>query len=132
MLTSANYSRDENVINSGEEIAPEFDLKAPGVKIYRASVPNCRTHLPDGAEIRFRGGMFATANPEIIAFLDKIANRRGSLVYTTTDDMITQELASASEDAAKPAGDAQSFGSVASIEMLTATKSLKPVTTAQK
>jgi len=132
MLTSANYVREENVLNSGEEIAPEFDLKAPGVQVFYASVPNCRTHLPDGAELRFRGGMFATANPEIIAFLSKVANKRGSLVYTTAADPMTTELAVAAEDASKPAGDAQTYGSVASPEMLAATKALKPVTTVQK
>lgn len=132
MLTSANYVREENVLNSGEEIAPEFDLKAPGVQVFFASVPNCRTHMPDGAEIRFRGGMFATANKDIIEFLSKVVNKRGSLIYTRDSDPMTAELATAAEDAAKPAGDAQSVGSIASPEMVAATKSLKPVTTIQK
>ena len=132
MLTSANYVREEGVLNTGEEIAPEFDLKAPGVRVFRASVPNCRTHMPDGAEIRFYGGMFATANAEIISFLDKVANKRGSLIYTTAEDSLTQELAGASEDAARPAGDAGTVGAQASAEMLNATKNLKPVTSVQK
>ncbi len=132
MLTSANYVREEGVLNTGEEISPEWDLKAPGVRVFRASVPNCRTHMPDGAEIRFRGGMFATANQDIIAFLEKVANKRGSLVYTTAEDAMAVELAGAAEDAALPAGNAQKTGTKASVEMLESSKNLKPVTTIQK
>jgi hypothetical protein len=132
MLTSSNYVVEEGVLRAGEEIAPEFDLKAPGTKIYRATVHNCRTHLPDGAEIRFRGGMFATANPTIIAFLDKIANKRGSLVYTTDADAALQEMATAAQDAMTPAGDAGALGMAPSAEVLAGVKNLKPATSVSK
>lgn len=106
MLNSRNYFRDANVINTGEEIAPEADLKDPETKIYYHQVKGARTHLSDGAEIVFRGGMFATANPEIKAFLDKIADKRGSMVFTKSVETAINELATAAADAAAKSGDA--------------------------
>ena len=117
MLSSANYVREEGVLNSGEEIAPEMDLKSPDVKIYYALVANSRTHMPDGAEIIFRGGQFATANPEIKAFLDKISDKRGSIIYTKSNTGLVQELANVAEDAASKASDASNLGKQADSAM---------------
>ena len=41
--------------------------------------------MPDGLEVQFLGGQFVTADPEIIAELDKIANRPASMVYTKAE-----------------------------------------------
>lgn len=129
MLTSANYIRDEAVILSGEEIAMETDFTQPGIKIYRSSIIGCRTHLPDGAEIRFYGGVFATANPEIQAYLDKVANKRGSIIFT--DEALDQQLiaqAQAAAGAALPAGDAKSLTAAVSAELAaTVAQAAKPL-----
>ena len=102
MLSSANYVRDEKVTLIGEEIGTEVDLSVPGIKIYYSRFPHVRTHLPDGAEIIFRGGMFATANPHIKEFLDKVADKPASLVYTKQAATPTENAAA--EDAAKSNG----------------------------
>lgn len=106
MLNSRNYQSDAQVINSGEQIAPEADLKNPNTKVYFHRIPGAKTHLPDGAEIQFLGGQFATANPEIIVHLDKIADKKGTQVFTVKSDTLVADLAVAATDAATPAGDA--------------------------
>lgn len=107
MLNSANYMSDKEVINSGEVIAPEANLKDPNVKVYYHQVPGAKTHMPDGAEIQFTGGQFATANDEIKAFLDKIADRRGSMVFTKKTVGVNPDHAIAATSAAAPAGDSK-------------------------
>jgi hypothetical protein len=129
MLNSSNYVREEGVINSGETIAAEVKL-TPGSKIYYCTIPNSITHLPDGAQITFAGGQFMTSNPDIIAYLDKIADKPTTPIYTKKDQFLPQ-LANAAEDAAMKTGDGNKVGSTASPEMAVAAKlSLKstPVT----
>lgn len=95
MLNSRNYQSDANILNSGEEIVTSIEeLNDPNAKTYHHYVKNSVTHLPDGAQITFRGGVFVTANPEIQAFLDKIADKRGSMVFTKKDseDKAKQEI----------------------------------------
>lgn len=106
MLSSRNYMRDPDVINVGENIAPEPNLKDPNTKVYYHQVKGAQTHMPDGAAIQFLGGQFATANQEIIAFLDKIANKPGSQVYTKKEvaQQNLQELANLAEEARVPTG----------------------------
>lgn len=121
MLSSSNYAREEGVLNTGQVIAPaltEKELKDPNLKVYYHQVKGAKTHMPDGAEIVFQGGMFATANEEIKHYLDRIADKRGSMVYTKTVAAILQEVAAAAEDATLPAGDASKVDSKPSVEML--------------
>lgn len=107
MLNSRNYAREENVINIGEEIAPEVDLKNPKTRIYYHQVKGAITHLPDGAQITFRGGMYATQNEEVIKFLDKLADKRGTMIFTKKSAELTRDLELAAADARVPAGDAK-------------------------
>jgi len=108
MLNSRNYQSDEQVLNSGEEVFtdPE-EYKDPNAKTYYHYIPNAITHLPDGAQLTFRGGIFVTANPEIQAYLDKIANKRGSMVYTKQEkkEQIDSEVRDVALTAMVPAGD---------------------------
>lgn len=106
MLNSQSYSSQEGVLNAGQQVAPEADLRKPGVKVYYHQAKGARTHLPDGAEIVFQGGQYATSNKEIQAHLDAIADRPGSMVYTKSAEHILEEVASAAEDAKAPAADA--------------------------
>lgn len=119
MLNSSNYTREEGILNSGQEVSPEFADK--DAKHYRHSIPGARCILPDGAELIFRGGAYATTNPEIIAFLDKIADKPGTMVTTKKVEVIA-ELASAAQDAAAPAGDADKLNQKPTPEMVAATK----------
>ena len=123
MLSSSNYSREEGVLNTGQVISPaltEKELKDPNLKIYYHQVKGAKTHMPDGAEIVFQGGMFATANEEIKFYLDKIADKRGSMVYTKSVAPILLEVAIAAEGASLPAGDASTVDTPPSAEMIQA------------
>lgn len=99
MLNSRNYQADSQVLNSGEEIVTDLDeYKDPNAKTYYHMVKGAITHLPDGAQITFQGGQFVTANPEIQNYLNKIANKRGSMVYTKQEaadaaNLVTKEAA---------------------------------------
>lgn len=61
-------------------------------KTYYHRVPGARTHMADGTEIVFAGGFFATEDPAVQEFLDAIADRPASGVFTqkTTDDSISK------------------------------------------
>lgn len=129
MLNSSNYVREEGVLNSGEIIAAETKV-VPGSKVYYSTVPNSITHMPDGAQITFTGGQYMTSNKDIIAFLDKIADRPTTPIFTKKDQF-SKQLANAGEDAAMRSGDItkenQGVGLTASPEIADATKaSLKP------
>jgi hypothetical protein len=45
-------------------------------------IPGARFIMPDGLEIQFLGGQFTTADPEVIAELDKVANKSTSMIFT--------------------------------------------------
>jgi hypothetical protein len=119
MLNSSNYVRDEQTLNSGQEVLPDFADK--NAKHYRHSIPGAKSIMPDGAELVFRGGSYATTNPDIIAFLDRIADKPGTMV-TTKKVAVIAELAAAAQDAAMPAGDAEKLGQAATPEMVAATQ----------
>lgn len=106
MLSSQNYTREEGVLRVGEAIASDLDLSDPEVRTYYHQVPGASTHLPDGAAIVFRGGQYSTKNSELIAFLDKIADKQGTMIFTRSNKHVVQELKAAALAAAKPAGDA--------------------------
>jgi hypothetical protein len=103
MLNSSNYVRDAAVLNVGEHIAPEVEL-LPGSKIYYCTIANSVTHMADGAQITFTGGQFMTSNPDIINFLDKLADKPHSPVYTKSNDRYVVAMANAAEDAAMDSG----------------------------
>jgi hypothetical protein len=85
------------VLKSGE-LAPSVP-KDKTAKSYYHMVRGARFVMPDGLEVVFRGGIFTTKDPEIIAELDKVADRPASMVYTKN------ETAEAVLAAAKAAAD---------------------------
>ncbi len=95
------------VLRSGEQVHSDLAaLKSPDSKTYYHRVPGAKTHMPDGLEIQFLGGVFVTADPEIKAMLDKIADSPTSQVYTKSE--VREKLEAAdkmiSDEAAKSAG----------------------------
>lgn len=95
------------VLRSGEQLHSDLaSLKSPDSKTYYHRVPGAKTHMPDGLEIQFLGGVFVTSDPEIKAMLDKIADSPTSQVYTKAE--VREKLEAAdkmiSDDAAKSAG----------------------------
>jgi hypothetical protein len=74
-------------IRSGE-IAPHgtpATLKDKSAKTYHHMVRGARFVMPDGLEVIFMGGQFTTTDTEIIAELDKIANKPSSMIYTKAE-----------------------------------------------
>ena len=90
-------------IRSGET-APQATpavIKSQNVKTYHHMVMGAKFVMPDGLEVQFLGGQFVTADPEIIAELDKIANKPSSMVYTKAEavEAVKALTAAAAEDA---------------------------------
>lgn len=109
MLNSQSYARDPEILNVGETIASETDFKDPNVKVYYHQTKGACTHMPDGATIQFSGGQFATSNLEIKAYLDKIADKPGTQIYTKKSVAVQniKELANIAAEASVPTGNAQ-------------------------
>lgn len=107
MLNTSNYVSNDGVLRAGEELEPAQleDLKKPGCKVYYHRVPGAITHMPDGAQITFRGGMFATTNKDIQEYLDKIADKHQSQVFTKTADAMNAEIVQAALAAMVNPGD---------------------------
>lgn len=87
------------ILKSGE-VAPSVP-KDKTAKTYYHTVRGAKFVMPDGLEVIFRGGMFTTKDAEIIAELDKIADRPASMVYTKTEtaEAIAAAAKAAAEDA---------------------------------
>ena len=90
-------------IRSGETAsqATPAIMKSTPVKTYHHIVRGAKFVMPDGLEVQFLGGSFTTADPEIIAELDKVANRPASMVYTKSE--VVQEVAALTAKAAADA-----------------------------
>lgn len=93
------------VLRTGESISTtEAGLYG---KTYYHRVPGAKTHLPDGLEIQFLGGIFATSDQYIISELDKVANNPASGIFTSSEiaeNLLSKERAIAA-DAANTVGD---------------------------
>ena len=69
------------VLRSGEKTAMEIaGTDKSKVKTYYHQLPGARFIMPDGLELTFMGGMFATDHEEIIAELEKVADRPASMI----------------------------------------------------
>jgi len=62
--------------------------------------------MPDGLEVQFLGGHFTTADTEIMAELDKVANKPASMIYTKSEvvDAVKALSAQAAADAVQTLG----------------------------
>jgi hypothetical protein len=118
MLTSANYVRDEGVLNPGQVIAQDMDMSANAIT-YVAAVPGMNFFMPDGAQLIFTGGIYRTSNPDIIAELDKVAGLRTSLIRRAevAAPMIADEIAVAAVEAGASTGGAAKDSSEATVRI---------------
>jgi hypothetical protein len=90
-------------IRSGET-APQASptvIKSKPVKTYHHMVRGAKFMMPDGLEVQFLGGSFTTADEDIIAELDKVANRPASMIYTKAE--VVAEVQALTAAAAKDA-----------------------------
>ncbi len=76
------------VLRTGE-VANSTVAGLSGGKTYYHRIPGARTTMPDGLEIVFAGGMFATSDPDIIRELDKVANKSASQIFTKREALNT-------------------------------------------
>ena len=51
------------------------------LKLYKSSLLSCRTHIPNGKELHFVAGRYATDNEEEIAFLDAEIKAKNPTFY---------------------------------------------------
>lgn len=95
------------VLRSGEVVASSMHaLKNPNASVFHHMIPGANFIMPDGLEIKFLGGQFVTADPDVIAELEKIADKPTSMVFTKTLAVeAAKELQKRSaDDAANTAG----------------------------
>ena len=95
-------------LRSGET-APQASptvIKSKPVKTYHHMVKGAKFVMPDGLEVQFLGGVFTTADPEIMSELDKVANRPASMIYTKSEVVAEVQAltAAAAKDAVQPLG----------------------------
>lgn len=82
-VNSASNASAAVVLRSGEKLASTAAaVKDANSRTYYHRVPGARTHMPDGLEIQFLGGVFTTNDPSVIAELNKVADRQGSGIFT--------------------------------------------------
>lgn len=109
--TVSSASSQQNagtVIRAGEQLAttPQA-LKSAKGKTYYHMAPGARFVMPDGLEVIFMGGQITTDDADVIAELDRVANKPTSMIYTKQDALVaaaatmTQQVA---KDAADTAG----------------------------
>ena len=95
------------VLRSGEVVASSMQaLKNPNARVFHHMIPGANFIMPDGLEIKFLGGQFVTDDPDVIAELEKIADKPTSMVFTKTLAVeAAKELQKRSaDDAANTAG----------------------------
>lgn len=74
---------EQEVLRSGERIGTSAEaLKDPNAKTYFHQVPGARFIMPNGLEVCFYGGQVTTNDKEVIAELDKIADKATSMVVS--------------------------------------------------
>jgi len=92
-----------NTLRSGEFAQPATPtvMKTQATKSYFHMVKGAKFVMPDGLEVQFLGGVFTTADPEIMSELDKVANRPASMIYTKAE--VVAEVQALTAAAAKDA-----------------------------
>lgn len=84
------------------EVATSSLAGLSGGKTYYHRIPGAQTVMPDGLQVVFAGGMFATDDPAIIHELDKVANKAASQIFTRRESL--DAVRAAENQAAAEAG----------------------------
>lgn len=94
-------------LRSGEKQAStQAALADPDSKTYYHRIAGAKAVMPDGLELHFLAGRFVTNEANIIAELDKVANRGSSMIFTEQSSIAsaTAAEAAAAADASNTAG----------------------------
>ena len=108
-VTSAASKPLTQVLRTGEKLASTADaVKDTNSKTYYHRIAGARTHMPDGLEVQFLGGVFTTNDPVVIAELDRVADKLGSGIFTRREGVqaLKQLENTAATEAADTAGKA--------------------------
>lgn len=107
MVNTANNMKtaapvQDAVLRSGEKTAMQITgTDKSKVKTYYHQLPGARFIMPDGLELTFMGGMFATDDPQIIAELNKVADRHTSMISTKApgklEELVAKDAAAADQ-----------------------------------
>jgi len=74
---------EQAVLRSGEKQAiTAAALKDPKARVFRHMIPGAKFVMPDGLELIFMGGQFATTDPDQIRELEAVSNKSTSMIYT--------------------------------------------------
>lgn len=57
------------------------------LKLFKSAVPSCKTHLPNGKEINFVGGRYATDDPLEIEYLEGEIKARHPIFYVDSKEL---------------------------------------------
>ena len=110
MVSSAHALQNTApVLRVGERLASSpRALADKNSRTYHHMVPGARFVMPDGLEIVFLGGQFVTNDQEIIAELDRVANKSSSMIYTAAEvvESVKANANKLAADAADTAGKA--------------------------
>lgn len=108
MVSSAHALQNTApVLRAGEKLASSpRALADKNSRVFRHMVPGARFVMPDGLEVVFLGGQFVTNDVEIIAELDKVANKASSMIYTAAEvvESVKASTNKLAADAADTAG----------------------------
>lgn len=95
------------LLRSGEAVSSSpAGIKAG--KTFYHTIPGARFVMPDGLELQFLGGQFATVDEAQIAELSKIADKPSSMIFTKREEVAQAKAVQgkAADDAAKTDGPA--------------------------
>ena len=110
MVSSAHALQNTApVLRAGERMATSpRALADKNSREFHHMVPGARFVMPDGLELVFMGGQFVTNDQEIIAELDRIANKASSMIYTAAEvvESVKANANKLAADAADTAGKA--------------------------
>jgi len=80
-------TQQPTVLRSGDKIVTSGEALADKTaKTYYHTVHGAQFIMPDGLAVVFMGGRFTTADPAIIAELDKVANKSGTFITTKEEN----------------------------------------------
>lgn len=96
-LSKATNIPMERMLGALDAAAPDQpELLPEGAKVYYTSFPNCGVMIQRGPaqteRIEFKGSRMVTTDLEVIAYLDAIADKPGTTIYTKSNDHVTAEV----------------------------------------
>lgn len=102
-LSAATNIPLDKMLGALDAAAPDQpELLPEGAKVYYTSFPNCGVMVQTGPasveRIEFKGDRMVTTDPLVIAYMDGIADKSGSTIYTKSNAHVSAEVQQMRED----------------------------------